>query len=205
MATVADIVTRALRRLRIVDATESPSAEDMALGVQALNDMLRAWAGQGVDILQQSEYVSTDTFVFFVPPTDATAVLVSALSYRGTWNASTNSPALASSSGTQGYVYKVSTAGATTLDDVTSWSVNEFAVFDGAEWVKARSSTRYESAVVALLAVRLADDFGSDPSAVVMSDANNGWIDIQAAYIVPAANPFDRALTRMPSQRYLES
>ncbi len=202
MATVADIVTRALRRLRIVGAEDSPSAADMALGISALNDMLRSWPAQGVDILQQADYASTDTFVFFVPPVGATATLISALEYQSTWNASTNSPALASSSGTKGYVYRVATAGSTTLDDVASWAANDFAVFDGTAWVKGKSSRRHDAAVSALLAMRLAEDFGSEPGAVLVRDARDGWTVIQADYIVPATNAFDRGLSSMPSQRY---
>ena len=44
------------------------------------------------------------------------AALVGALQYQGVWNASTNSPALVSSTGTKGQYYKVSVAGTTTID-----------------------------------------------------------------------------------------
>lgn len=49
--------------------------------------------------------------------------ITSAMSYQGTWNAGTNIPALANGVGTKGYVYKVSTAGTTTLDGNSSWNV----------------------------------------------------------------------------------
>ena len=51
------------------------------------------------------------------------------LSYQGTWNANTNSPALASGVGTPGYYYIVSTAGSTNLDGITDWAVGDWAVF----------------------------------------------------------------------------
>ena len=51
------------------------------------------------------------------------------LSYQGTWNASTNSPALASGVGTPGYYYIVDTAGSTNLDGITDWAVGDWAVF----------------------------------------------------------------------------
>lgn len=56
---------------------------------------------------------------------------VSTLSYQGVWNASTNSPALASSVGTAGHFYIVSVAGTTTLNGISSWSVGDWAVFAG--------------------------------------------------------------------------
>ena len=64
------------------------------------------------------------------------ASLVGAMNYQGTWNASTNTPALASGTGTKGYYYKVSTAGTTSLDGVASWNVGDSAVFDGTTWDK---------------------------------------------------------------------
>ena len=55
--------------------------------------------------------------------------LTGVLSYQGTWNASTNSPSLASGVGTPGYYYIVATAGSTNLDGITDWEVGDWAVF----------------------------------------------------------------------------
>ena len=65
-------------------------------------------------------------------PTSITGAVV----YQGTWNASTNSLALASGTGTKGNYYKVSTAGSTTLDGVSAWSVGDTVIFDGTTWDK---------------------------------------------------------------------
>lgn len=56
------------------------------------------------------------------------------LNYKGTWNASTNSPALSSSAGTKGDYYVVSVAGTTTLDGISNWGVGDWATFNGAVW-----------------------------------------------------------------------
>jgi hypothetical protein len=53
----------------------------------------------------------------------------SALSYQGTWNASTNSPTLTSSVGTAGYYYIVSVAGSTSLNGISSWAVGDWVIF----------------------------------------------------------------------------
>jgi hypothetical protein len=58
------------------------------------------------------------------------------MSYRGTWNASTNTPTLTSSVGTKGYAYRVSVAGTTNLDGIASWAVGDFAVYNGTTWDK---------------------------------------------------------------------
>lgn len=54
--------------------------------------------------------------------------------YQGTWNASTNTPALASGVGTKGYYYIVSVAGTTNLDGITDWAVGDWAIYDGTAW-----------------------------------------------------------------------
>ena len=58
------------------------------------------------------------------------------LSYQGTWNASTNSPTLASGTGTNGYYYVVSTSGSTNLDGITDWVVGDWLLFNGTVWQK---------------------------------------------------------------------
>jgi hypothetical protein len=54
--------------------------------------------------------------------------------YQGTWNASTNTPTLASGVGTKGYYYIVSVAGTTNLDGITDWNVGDWAIYDGTAW-----------------------------------------------------------------------
>jgi len=61
---------------------------------------------------------------------------VGGLSYQGTWNASTNTPTLASGVGTNGYYYIVSTAGSTNLDGITDWQVGDWLLFNGTVWQK---------------------------------------------------------------------
>jgi hypothetical protein len=57
-----------------------------------------------------------------------------AINYKGTWDASTNTPALASSVGTKGDYYVVSVAGSTTLNGISNWGVGDWAVFNGSVW-----------------------------------------------------------------------
>ena len=57
-----------------------------------------------------------------------------ALNYKGTWNATSNTPTLASGVGTQGDYYVVSVAGATDLDGITNWGVGDWAAFNGSVW-----------------------------------------------------------------------
>ena len=65
-----------------------------------------------------------------------TASFTGGLSYQGSWNASTNTPTLVSSTGVNGYYYIVSVAGSTNLDGITDWQVGDWAIFNGTVWQK---------------------------------------------------------------------
>lgn len=59
---------------------------------------------------------------------------IGALNYAGTWNASTNAPALASGVGTKGDYYVVSVSGTTTLDGISNWGVGDWVASNGSTW-----------------------------------------------------------------------
>lgn len=59
---------------------------------------------------------------------------IGALNYKGTWNASTNTPTLASGSGTKGDYYQVSVAGTTSIDGISNWGVGDVIAFNGTAW-----------------------------------------------------------------------
>ena len=59
---------------------------------------------------------------------------IGALNYKGTWNASTNTPTLASGVGTKGDYYVVSVAGSTALDGISNWGVGDWVTFNGSAW-----------------------------------------------------------------------
>jgi hypothetical protein len=102
--------------------------------------------------------------IFCDLPAEKVATL-GALSYQGTWNASTNVPTLASGVGTQGYYYVVSVAGSTDLDGITDWKVNDYAIYNGTAWQKidntdAVTSVNGQTGVVVLTA----SDVGAQPA-----------------------------------------
>ena len=68
------------------------------------------------------------------------ASVAGGLSYQGTWNASTNTPTLTSSVGTNGYYYVVATAGSTNLNGITDWQIGDWLLFNGSVWQKIDQS-----------------------------------------------------------------
>jgi hypothetical protein len=84
-----------------------------------------------------------------VPVSELPAAVLGALSYQGTWNASTNTPTLTSSTGTKGYYYVVSVAGNTNLDGITDWLVGDWAVYNGTVWQKVDNTETVTSVNIA--------------------------------------------------------
>jgi hypothetical protein len=68
-----------------------------------------------------------------------------AVNYKGTWNASANSPTLTSSVGNQGDYYVVNIAGTTNLNGITDWQVGDWAIFNGSVWQKVDNTDAVSS------------------------------------------------------------
>ena len=91
-------------------------------------------------VADDSTKVATTAFV-----QDVVGTIPAGLVFQGTWNANTNTPSLASGTGTTGHFYIVSVAGSTDLDGITDWKVGDWAVFveQGAsdQWEKVDNSS----------------------------------------------------------------
>jgi hypothetical protein len=70
---------------------------------------------------------------------------IGALVYKGTWNASANTPTLTSGVGNKGDYYYVSVAGSTNLDGITDWQVGDLALFNGTVWQKIDNTDAVQS------------------------------------------------------------
>jgi hypothetical protein len=71
-----------------------------------------------------------------VPTSQLPAAVLGAVKYQGTWNASTNTPTLVSSVGTQGHYYVVNVSGSTDLNGITDWQIGDWAIYNGSIWEK---------------------------------------------------------------------
>jgi hypothetical protein len=68
----------------------------------------------------------------------------STLTYGGTWNADSNSPALPPSP-EEGFFYIVHTAGATEIDGIDEWDVGDWIIFNGDSWERIQNSNAVTS------------------------------------------------------------
>jgi len=112
------------------------------------------------------------------------------LNYKGTWNASTNTPTLQSGIGNGGDLYIVSVAGNTNLDGVTTWNIGDWALFNGAAWQRiAQGSSLFPSTTV----IEVRSTGGNDTT-------GNGTIEAPYATISQA---LDSITDNSPSKFYL--
>lgn len=205
MATAREIVRRALMRARVLAAGEEAAAADASDALAILNDLRANWPAQGLNVPFEAWTLDSDVY-FLVPAKVNMAATIDNWTLKGTWNASTNSPALASGTGTAGDVYRVATAGATTLDGVTPWAVGDFAIFDAdtSTWVRGESSRQFEGTLVSLLALRLCTEYGKAPPDLLAMEALGGWSTMLAKYVRPGKAVFDVGIVRTPSRGMVE-
>ena len=113
--------------------TDSSARTALGLGTAAV---LNSGVANGVATLDGSGTV---------PTSQLPGAVLGGVNYQGTWNASTNTPALASSTGSKGYYYVVSTAGSTNLNGITDWKIGDWAVYDGSTWQKVDNTDSVSS------------------------------------------------------------
>jgi len=101
------------------------------------------------------------------------ASVAGGLSYKGTWNASTNTPTLTSGAGTNGFYYIVGVAGATNLDGITDWQVGDWLLFNGANWQKIDQTNLVTSVAGRTGAVTLSTSDISGLGTISTQNANN--------------------------------
>jgi hypothetical protein len=71
--------------------------------------------------------------------------LTGTLIYKGSWNATTNTPSITSGVGVAGNFYIVTVAGNTTIDGVSSWAVGDWIIFSGSVWQKVPNTNTVTS------------------------------------------------------------
>lgn len=105
---------------------------------------------------------------------------IGALNFKGTWNASTNTPTLASGVGTKGDYFVVGVAGTTTLDGISTWGVGDWATYNGSVWQRVEGGADLEgvnlsvSGTTNLAALTASTALALDASKNVMSVTNTG-------------------------------
>ena len=203
---------------------QAPTGKNVDEALAVLNDMMYSLEASGIDMrlreTRTAEFVLADTFSFWVPPQRVKQETVNKFAYQGTWDADANSPSLSSGVGTDGYVYKVSTAGGTDLDDVTSaWIVGDYLMFGDIKndhddrtdlnpaWSRGIDSRRYNEGLSAMLALRLSEEFGYQLSESMIHSAKLAQEQLFAAFQKPRTKGiFDTGIVYSPTwSRFLNN
>lgn len=113
------------------EATASgPGSATVTLSTPAVTSKLLT----GVNITGGSIVATDSILTAFGKVQNQINGLIGGTIYKGVWNASTNTPALASGVGTLGWYYIVNVPGTTNLDGITDWHLGDWAIFDGLAW-----------------------------------------------------------------------
>jgi hypothetical protein len=105
-----------------------------------------------------------------VPLTQLPSSIQGAVSFQGTWNASTNTPTIVSSVGTKGYYYIVSVAGTTSINGIADWHVGDWIIYSGTVWQKIDNTDSVQSVNGYTGAVVLSNtDVGAPSTALTIS------------------------------------
>ena len=94
-----------------------------------------------------------------VPLSELPDTVLGAMQYKGTWNASTNTPDIDGTSPEQGDYWVVSVAGSTNLDGITDWEIGDWAIYNGTTWDKIDNSDKVSSVDGKTGAVDLTGDY----------------------------------------------
>jgi len=91
-------------------------------------------------------------------------------SYKGTWNAATNTPTIVSGVGSNGDFYRVSVGGTTTINGESSWSIGDEIRFNGTVWQRIPNTGGVSSVNGETGSVILdANDVGATPNSHIGS------------------------------------
>lgn len=92
---------------------------------------------------------------------------INGLYFAGNWNAYTNTPTLTSGIGVTGTYYIVTVSGSTLLDSFNTWTVNDWAIFNGSFWQKIDNNNLITSVNSLQGAVLI------DKTSIALSNADN--------------------------------
>lgn len=182
--TASEAITRALKRASIVAAGESPSAVELADGLDALNEMLDGWSADGLataDVTLAATVTSGDDEITDLESTSDLAV--------GMHVTGSGIPAST----------KIES-----IDSPTQITLDQNATASGTSVSLSFTALPFDAehtgGIIAMLAVRLCEDYGKAPGPVLLRDADRGETRLAAAFLHVPKAVFDPALTRTPSQ-----
>lgn len=179
MATAQELVTRAYRRLQAIDIYSEASDAEMTHGLTCLSELINGWAMPLPELAVRTlpaTVVSGDATLVF----QDTALIMPGLNVSGN-GIPADAYVLSVTNGADIEISANATASAEDVD--VTFTPIPFPV-------------KHEGGVIALLAVRLAEDLGVPVLPQIQKDADAGWYALLGSYTKDTKTEFDRGLVR---------
>ncbi len=123
--------------------------------------------------------------------------LTTGLTYKGGWDAGSNTPAIpGAAGGNKGWFYVVTTAGATSIDGINVWAIGDWIISNGSAWEKIPATQ-----LVLSVAGHTGDVTLAISDIVLLQDALDAKKDINAESVDSAESDFHNLTT--PGDFYL--
>ncbi len=120
-----------------------------------------------------------------VPTGELPDTILGAVQYQGTWNATTNTPALTdggvSEAAEQGDYYVVSVAGSTSIDGISDWEIGDWIIFNGTVYEKVDNTDAVSSVFGRTGTVVAAEDDYTASDITNVPAGNIAATDVQGA------------------------
>jgi len=192
--TFRSIATRALRRIRMVGIVESPASELMDHALDVFNDMLSGWE-RGLETKTITIIGNTQNGERTITDLDNSTNLYNARDIAPGMNISGTGIAASTT------VFSVDSKDEITLDTAATASGTGVSL----TFTAVPFDASLTEAMVSVLAVRLAEDFGQSVGPILARDARRGQAEIDGAYLyIPTTDQVDRALVEVPSSRFYD-
>lgn len=121
---------------------------------------------------------------------------VGGLNYKGTWNATSNTPMLSNGSGSNGDYYRVSIGGSTLIDGQNDWAAGDWIISNGITWQKIDNTDKIQSVNGQTGVVSLGyADVGAGPDAPIAATGLSVQFDYERTYGTEASPESGGAIT----------
>lgn len=190
MATAREIITRSLRRIRVVSIMDSPSAEVAKHSLDAFNDLLSGY---------EADNLSTETVVISGNTSNGSKTITNLDVTANLYN--TDDLAIGmrvTGTGVTGQIHTIVSVSELTLTEAATVTATGVSL----TFSSLPMDDSLTEALVAVLAVRLAEDFGASVGPVLARDARRGQAQIDGVFLKVPRSELDATLTDTPSRRF---
>lgn len=192
--TTRDIITSALRRIRVVGITQDVPAELAVHSRNVLCEMITSWEN------------GLNTQVFsLIGNTSSGSREISDLSnstnLRNAYDLSVDMAISGTGIATGTRIWSIDNKDTIQLDTAATATGTGVTL----SFTPVPFNDRLTDAIVAVLAYRLSEDFGQSVGPILREHAKRGQAEIDGAFMyIPTTNQIDKAVVSVPSSRYYD-